>query len=181
MRPITPLIAQASLGAALVILLQAQASGLPINVTMSGGAPVAAAPKSDLGNWNDATVFDWLVSDVANYETLNGVDLPTVTDIGNQMGLTSGAGGNSITLDLIPPPYNYLVLRWQGQQGGWAQAYFIDNHLGELTFDNGEIPGAGKLLSYSLISDAPVPDGGITLVLLGAAVSGLGLLRRKLR
>jgi len=178
------LVRVAILGCVLVALPEARA--VPVDITVSGGALVVAAPKSDLGNFGDGTVFSWLTSDVANYNSIEVTSLPAPTQTGDQTGLTSGAGGNSITLDL-PGNYNYLFLHWGGQHGGWAQAFYLGNLAGDYTFDNSTIdggagnPAVGGLSSYSLIDDVPLaPDGGTTFVLLGTALSCLGLIRRRL-
>ncbi|HEU6448546.1 MAG TPA: hypothetical protein VFV23_08930 [Verrucomicrobiae bacterium] len=140
---------------------------------MSGGASVIAAPSSDLGNFGDATVYDWLIADVNSYNTLYGTTLPAPT--GNVDGTpyqkTEVSGGDSISLAL-DGNYDYVFLHWGGQGGGWAQAYYIGNLDGTFEFDAppGGHPAVGGLSFYSFYggkSCGNVPDGGNTAALLG--------------
>jgi hypothetical protein len=176
----------AMLIAAAALVASTSANAIPVNITTSGGADVVAAPKSDLGDFGDATVFSWLASDIITYNSLNSSSLPALLSNADQIKLTSGAGGNSITLNVTG--FDYLFFHWGGQGGGWAQAFYIGGSTGSFTFDNSAIgtgrgPSVGGLSFYSFYDDPPtndVPDGGTTALLLGLAVSGLGLIRRKL-
>jgi len=91
-------------------------------------------------------------------------------------------------LDLISGAYDYLFLHWGGKGGGWVQAFYITGLSGPYDFSNSQIaggaghPAVGGLSFYSFY-DPPtqVPDGGTTLLLLGATLTCVGLIRRKLR
>jgi hypothetical protein len=165
----------------LTVIATAHAIPTPINITVSGGADVVAAPKSDLGDFGDATVLSWLTTDVANYNGLNSTTLPAPVAITGLTGVTGGAGGNSITLNVTG--FDYLFFHWGGQGGGWAQAFYVGGSTGNFTFDNsaigtGQGPSVGGLSFYSFY-DPSVPDGGSTVMMLGAALSGLGLAVRR--
>jgi hypothetical protein len=56
----------------------------------------------------------------------------------------------------------------------------FDPTVGTWSFTTQNPSGAGGVFSFSAASGIPTPDGGTTILLLGAALSGLGLLRRKL-
>jgi len=183
------------LGCVLVAVPQAPAN--PINITVSGGVGVEAAPASDLGNFGDATVLNWLKNavDIYNQGFLDEADkLPANGIAAVATGLEDGAGGDSIFLDFTSGVYDYVFLHWGGKKGGWAQAFYIKGLTG-YTFDNSLIaagaghPDVGGLSFYSFYDPPPspndptnlVPDGGTTLLLLGATLCCVGLIRRKLR
>jgi hypothetical protein len=168
----------------ILLPLVATANSIPVNITVSGGALVVAAPKSDLGDFGDATVLNWLTGDVSSYNTLTSSSLPAPVSI-SQIGLTGGAGGNSIVLDLTGTA-DYLFFHWGGQGGGWAQAFNIAGLTGDFTFDNsligtGQGPSVGGLSFYSLYGPTSVPDGASTMLMLGAALSGIALIKRRIQ
>jgi len=72
--------------------------------------------------------------------------------------------------------YNYVMVKW-GQDD---EFYYIGGLTGTITLNN-DVNGNGES-HYDLFGGTPrqVPDGGTTILLFGAALSGLGLLRRKL-
>ena len=169
------------LGAVLVAWLPC-VNATPINVTVSGGVSVVAAPKSDLGNFGDATVLSWLGSDISSYNTLTSSSLPAPTTILGQVGLSGGTSGNSITLNVTG--FDFLFFHWGGQHGGWAQAFYVGSSAGSYTFDNSAIgtnPDVGGLSFYSFYGPTlrNIPDGGSTIMLFGVALSGLGMLVRR--
>jgi hypothetical protein len=161
------------------------AQATPVNVTVSGGSPVVAAPSSDLGNFGDATVFSWMVNDVAAYNSIASTTYGAPSNSGALIGQTGG-GGNSISLDVSG--YQYLFFHWGGSQlqpGGWAQLFYVGDSSGSFTFDNSaitvnETPAAGGISFYSLYG-TNVPDGGSTVMMLGAALSGLGVVARRMK
>jgi hypothetical protein len=94
-----------------------------------------------------------------------------------------GAGTLSITLPV--DDYLYLVLHWGGKGGGVWQAFYLGDASpgdeGTYTFD---APGKHGLSSYSYFANPEpprVPDAGPTLVLLGLALCGVWMMRRKLK
>jgi hypothetical protein len=154
----------------------------PVDITVSSGSSAIAAPKSDLGNFGDNTVLTWLASDINSYNTLNGTSLGAPLTVAGQIGQTSGVGGNSITLDVTG--YQYLFFHWGGKDGGWAEAYYVGGSTGSYTFNNtpiGTNPQVGGLSFYSFYNSVSVPDGGSTMLMLGAAFSALGLIVRRVK
>ncbi len=123
--------------------------------------------------------------------------LPSATTIGAV--LASGGGmsfvtlnnANYVSIDLGSTGYGYLVGAYDGTQAGaevWdisglsgtiyipEYAYLSGGHLA-----TGPAPGTTdqyQITSWTLMN--PVPDGGLTIALLGFALVGLGLIRRKL-
>jgi hypothetical protein len=72
--------------------------------------------------------------------------------------------------------WSYVV----GKYGNDSYIWFVGGLTGNLTLDS-SITGSGGLshISWYNPGDTPrVPDGGATLLLLGAALSGLGMVRR---
>jgi hypothetical protein len=167
------------------MLTAAIADTMPVNITMSEGSSVVAAPSSDLGNFGDGTVYDWLTADVAAYNSANGTTLPTPTanTDGSPLQKVTVIGGDSLTIEL-DSSYDYIFLHWGGQGGGWAQAYYIGDLTGTFEFDAppGGHPAVGGLSFYSFYGGGGnVPDGGNTAALLGAACLVMALGARKLK
>ena len=157
----------------------------PINITVSGGADVVAAPKSDLGTFGDANVLTWMNKDIINYNSLNSASLPGAISSGGAALSSSGTGGNSVTIDVTG--LGYLFLHWGGQGGGWAQLFYIGSATGNFTFDNSNIANSQPLVGglsfardYGIVNHT-VPDGGSTMLLLGMTLSGLTLVARRLK
>jgi hypothetical protein len=160
------------------------------NITISSGSLVTAS--SGLSNYGDPAVFPWLKNDVLLYNApIAGAHLttplPTPTDNSGVpfQKVSSGfqPGGASGSVDITLGGYDYLFLHWGGQGGGWGQAYYVGGLTGTFEFDAppGGNPAVGGLSFYSFYGPTTgVPDGGTTVFLLGAAVSGLGMLRRRL-
>ncbi len=172
----------------LTIVTTASAIPTPVNVTVSGGAIVVAS--SDLSDYGDSTVLAWTSTDIANYNTLAPASYPdgsvsrnSKTDVSN--------GGDSIQLDLSGTD-QYVFLHWGGKGGGWAQLFYVGGLSGDFTFNNSLIdngaghPDVGGLSFYSYYdatttTKTSVPDGGSTMLMLGAALSGLGLIVRRVK
>lgn len=175
------LILTASFGA----LTATRADTIPVDVTMSGGTSVIAAPASDLGNFGDGTVYSWLTADIAAYNSANDTLLPV--PIGNSDGTpplkVSTDGGDSITLTLNGS-YDYVFFHWGGQDGGWAQVYYIGGLDGTFQFDAppGGHPAVGGLSFYSFYGGGgSVPEGGNTALLLGGVCVVMALGARKVK
>jgi hypothetical protein len=168
-----------------LLLSSIPAGAIPFNVTMIGNQSAVAAPASALGDFGDTTVFNWLKSDVVAYNAAYGAALPAPT------ALPSGAptskvetfsGSSSFTLTV--PSNDYAFLHWGGQNGGWAQAYYNPGPDINYTFNAppGGHPLVGGISFYSAYGSSggggSVPEGGITIGLLGMALGGLILLRK---
>jgi hypothetical protein len=159
----------------------------PVDITISNNVQVIAVPKGGtLSDFGDGTVFSWLSSDITAYNTLTGFSLPAPTELPSGspfVKISSGfssSGANSITLN---GTYDYIFLHWGGQGGGWGQAYYIGDLIGTFSFNPppGGNPAVGGLSFYSLYGPTTVPDGGTTAILLGGALTVVGLIRRKLK
>lgn len=179
---------------AVVVLASTSAFAVPIapvNITMSGSPPFTGSTSVIANNespsdFGDATVLNWLKADVSAYNATYTASyaIPTA-GAGNAPleKVTTGSGPSSINITL--GEYDYIFLHWGGQNGGWAQAFYIGDGTGTYTFESppGGHPAVGGLSFYSLYgpTQKSVPDGGSTAILLGASLSFLGLVRRRFR
>ena len=92
--------------------------------------------------------------------------------------------GTSTTIDLGTGVYSYLFAKYDGPNGG-VEVWFVGNLSGNVTipaFGFGP-PGTTKygLSGWTLFGPGTppgVPDGGTTVMLLGAALGALGMARR---
>jgi len=77
--------------------------------------------------------------------------------------------------------YNYLFAHYGGPGGGFAEVWYVGNLNGSISIP---ATGFGHGLSGWALFTAPggaVPDGGTTVMLLGAALGALGMARRFLK
>jgi hypothetical protein len=179
--------AKLTVGAALALGLSALPAGaIPVNITMFGNTPVVAAPASQLGDFGDTTVFNWLQGDVAAFNASQGASYPVPTALpnGSPLSKTESFSGSS-SFNMTMPSEQYAVLHWGGQDGGWAQAYYNPGQAIDYTFNAppGGHPLVGGISFYSSYGSGSggggsVPDGGATFLLLGAAMSGFVLIRQ---
>jgi hypothetical protein len=96
---------------------------------------------------------------------------------------TGGVEGTSLTIDLgAGGVYSYLFAKYDGRND-ISQVWFIGDLTGEIT-----IPALGPnghaLSHWTLFGPGGgngVPDGGTTVMLLGAALGALGMARRYLK
>ncbi len=160
------------------------AGAIPVNVTMMDDMSVIAAPASQLGSFGDSTVFSWLKTDVAAFNTASGTayPVPTANPDGSPLSkVNTTSGGSSVTVTV--PSQEYVVLHWGGQGGGWAQAFYNPGAAIDYTFGAppGGAPLVGGISFYSTYGPGggSVPDGGASILLLGAAMGSLVLMRRK--
>ena len=127
--------------------------------------------------------------------------LPSATSVGAAMasGVGSGTGnvnadGTSAYITLTGTGYGYLVAKYDGPNANaGAEVWNISGIAAGTTLQIPEFANVGssgnlqagtyfQITSWSLLnpSTSNVPDGGLTLVMLGSALSGLAILRRKL-
>lgn len=173
-------------GAALVLGLSAIPAGaIPINITMIGDVSAVAAPASQLSDFGNTAVFNWLKSDVVAFNTSQGTSypVPTANPDGSPLSKTeSFAGSSSFTATL--PSDQYAFLHWGGQNGGSVQAFYNPGQTADYVFNAppGGHPLVGGISFYSNYGSGSgggsVPDGGVTIGLLGMALGGLVLVRK---
>jgi len=128
-------------------------------------------------------VATWLNGLITTYNTNNNPDLPspaTLTFDSNDDPMMPGYPDNTGTsIAMLMGTYAYLVLKWGGGFApGAFGAYYIGGMTGTWTFN---APGQNALSGYRLYdaSTPPrVPDGGIGVMVLGAVLGLLGLIRR---
>jgi hypothetical protein len=88
------------------------------------------------------------------------------------------------TIDLGTGLYSYLFAKYDGPNAG-SEVWFVGNLSGIITIPNfGLLPGQNYGLSgWTLFGPGAngVPDGGATVMLLGAALGSLGMARRFLK
>jgi len=165
-------------------LLFSSAHATPINITMSlplnGGSTLVGdvqaqnIPGNGLG---PATVLSWLQLDVSTYDSNLGKSL--VAPPNNSTYTAEGL--NSVTVDAG----DYLVLHYGAGQGGSSSGGLVALYFATTTDysvpQNGSGPnGFGGISFVSLYTGGTttVPDGGSTIFLLGAALTGLAILFR---
>jgi hypothetical protein len=110
------------------------------------------------------------------YNLANSTSLTYATLIGSPGQVM--AGGTSISLDVTG--WSYLMLKWADTD----QFYYVGSDVGTFTFNstvfnrNQQPQG---LSHYEFFNPNSVPDGGSTAMMLGAALSGLSLVVRRLK
>jgi len=83
------------------------------------------------------------------------------------------------TIDLgTQGTYDYLFAHYGGPGGGFVEVWYVGNLSESIS-----IPGTGRghgLSGWALFAapNGAVPDGGATVILLGAALGALGVMRR---
>jgi hypothetical protein len=167
-------------------MLAFSTSANTINITMSlpldgnsvlvNDVSAQAIPSNGL---SDAGVFAWLQSDISQYNINLAQNLPVP-------GTTEKSWDNSAPLITVGAG-DYLVLHYgkgpggEGQGGSLVVLYFDAAGTYQIPA-NGSGPNGYGGISFARLWDpvTSVPDGGTTLLLLGAALSGLGFFRHKL-
>jgi VPDSG-CTERM motif len=87
--------------------------------------------------------------------------------------------GTTIDLGATAGVYDYLFAHYGGPGGGTAEVWFVGDLSGMITIPATGFGGYG--LSGWALFTAPggaVPDGGATVMLLGAALAAIGVARR---
>jgi hypothetical protein len=93
--------------------------------------------------------------------------------------VVTNVDGTSTTFDLGTGLYSYLFAKYDGQND-ISQVWFVGDLSGSVTIPLDGPLGHG-LSGWELFGPGgQVPDGGSTVLLLGAALSAIGLVRRKL-
>ncbi len=124
--------------------------------------------------------------------------LPVATTTGTQFASGLGSGsGSTVSIDLNHTgTFTYLVVTYDGQNSGVA-VWDIAGLTGTITFTaygKPELQGVGpletgnllngasnsqyRITGWTLLNPTSAPDGGATVMLLGAALGALGMVRR---
>jgi hypothetical protein len=93
--------------------------------------------------------------------------------------------GTSTTIDLGTGLYSYLFAKYDGPNAG-AEVWFVGNLSGVITIPafgltEGQHYGLSGWTLFGPGGGGNVPDGGTTVMLLGAALGALGIARRYLK
>jgi hypothetical protein len=132
---------------------------------------------------------------VTAYNTLNSTSLPAPgaelfrVNTGDPAhgGIPSFAA-NTISI-VLPETYLYIVLHWGGGNGN-DDVYYTGGDPSSATFNfvnteflnqNGKPQGLSSITVYDQRSTRTAPDGGTTMSLLGLGLTGMALLRRKMK
>jgi hypothetical protein len=105
-------------------------------------------------------------------------NLPTATDVG---AVRDESGSGVVDLGPTAGVYTYLLAKYDGQND-LSQVWYVGDLSGVITIpENG--PNGQGLSHWTLFrgEGVVVPDGGTTVMLLGAALSVLGMGRRFLK
>jgi hypothetical protein len=110
----------------------------------------------------------------------NALVTRSMNDFGSLPGpATLALRGTGTTVNLgTQGTYAYLFAHYGGPGGGFAEVWYVGNLNGSISIP---ATGLGHGLSGWALFTAPggaVPDGGTTLMLLGAALGALGVARR---
>jgi hypothetical protein len=182
------------LGAAAVLAFCSSAQAVAIHIAYTPSIPTQATTNGD------AALATWASESIATYNASNNPDLPALPTTGFKVeqggagpaGFTFGSDVESITLGLSAN--SYLILSFGGSNlnvgnGNAENLYFITS-TGFYDFTN-EPNASGGLSSIHFFGnpgDLPtpgtgprVPDGGLTIAMLGFGLIGMCVLRRTLK
>ena len=167
--------------------LNGQGGGQAVRDAAMTNTLLGMATQSQAGTWGDPN--DPLYSRT----TFNTTGYPAATAVGAGLGSGIPEGGATLTITLTGT-FQYLVVAYDGKNSGVAvfdihtlsagdeivltRYAFPDSVHGDLV--EGE---RYKMTSWTLLNPTGgqgVPDGGATVMLLGAALGALGLVRRYL-
>ena len=157
-------------------------AAIAITCASLGLVSQASATIIDLGQTesNPANLTNILGRLQGQIDLYNGTHDPDLVDAVLAGAQKTDQGGLSITLDITG--WTYIELAWDGKD----QFYYIGGETGMHTFDSTVFNKHGvpqALSHYALFNPngVPTPDGGTTVMLLGAALGSLGMARRFLK
>ena len=179
---------------AFISIFGSNASALTIN-----DPGVVGGVHGDLGNSNVSTetvAAEFILDMIAPASDSNGPAAGGVAcDISTQDGcyatsnteysgdLSGGVQGASND-NTVDAGFEYALAKYDGQNGGYV-LFYLGGVATTLPSVSNTLWGAADtdqyaLSHYTAFNGTPtVPDGGTTLILLGAALGGLGLVRRR--
>jgi hypothetical protein len=157
-----------------VSLMTLTASAIPQRLDTPPYSPPAPVEPSNQGH-----VYNWLTALVNSYNTYPGPSAPLpAPDSTPLVDITTSSSPTSLAITVSG--YAYLTVHWgNGQTAGDAsQAWYIGSGVSTFTVVT---PNQNGLSGYRLWNSVPnVPDGGMTLALLGFGLMSLGALRRRI-
>ena len=157
---------------------------LLLGATTAFALPIDLNPTNSVpDNAGSATVTTWLNGLITTYNGANNPDLPspaTLSFDSNDDPAMPGYPPNTGTSIAMPMgTYEYLVLKWGGGfQPGSFGAYYIGGMTGTWTFNSPNNKDLSGYRLYDATTPPSVPDGGTGVMLLGAGLGLLGLIRR---
>jgi hypothetical protein len=106
----------------------------------------------------------------------SSVPAPLLPAVGFNNGQVNGSGLITQSINLGAGGYAYALVKWADID----EIYYIAGLTGTITINN-DVNGTGGSSHYDLFSggDTRIPDGGMTLALLGTSLCGLGLFARR--
>ena len=187
-------------GVLLLGLSAGSAQAAPINITISAAGNLLNAP----GGVASDDQYDALIAGNGNSAADNLAFLSALITRWNAVPKTPvlpAAGALAYSQDSLRDAssyagsagYQYVVFHWgagQAGENGWWAAYYLGGSaisfsavpkVGEWDDDEYELESVGGFSSARYFGATSVPDGGMTLILLGGALVGIGALRRKFR
>ena len=151
-----------------------------LGIVRSGMPADPVSEASYINNLLGVDVADgWTFIDGQYYRRINDNPMDPMP-LASPDDVSKDESGNNVFL--LTSAYDYLVAKYDGWRGGDYVWYVGDLVVGE-TYS---IPDAGfgtsgdkyGLSHVSLYNPTTVPDGGLTIVLLGIALSAVGIFRR---
>ena len=144
------------------------------------------ATPSQTGVWGDAD------NPLYSRTTWNTTGYPAATDVGAALsGEIADTGETTVTITLTQT-FQYLVVSYDGPNGGTAVFDVSSLQVGDQIVlaryarpdgvTHGDLlqDDFYKMTHWTLLNPTGVPDGGATVMLLGAALGALGVVRRYL-
>jgi hypothetical protein len=159
---------------------QVGATSLTFTDTHVLGTVTPGAPSSDVDR---ASYINFMITLPSPGDgTFSGQDITRSSNPFASLpnAVVTNVDGTSTTFDLGTGLYSYLFAKYDGQND-LSQVWFVGDLSGSVTIPLDGPLGHG-LSGWSLFGPGggQVPDGGSTVLLLGAALSAIGLVRRKL-
>jgi len=134
------------------------------NITPTGDQLLDKSEYSRLSGENNNSL-------AGNLNLLNSLIDPDQASVGAKYDV------NNLTSFTSLPGWHYAVLHFGGQGGGYWQVWDLQGYGGEI-FTSLPFTSSGQRVG-ALSSVSYIPDGGSTLMLLGAALSVIAVARRK--
>ena len=161
---------------ALALVSVANANTIPI--TNNGDGTDDSFQDITGGSPVDIVLLEYLKGEILSYENHVG-PLPPLTE---NLTKYEELGGVAPSIDVVAG--DYLVVHYgagpKGAPGGGLVVLLVtENQKLDIPANGGGPNGFGGI-SFVRVYDHVVPDGGVSIMLLGTALAALGLIRRKI-